>query len=38
MNDSTQEFESPYAGHVTFVFAHTSPQELDATMRLLGAY
>jgi hypothetical protein len=40
MDDSTQEFRSPspHAGHVTFLFAHTSPQELDTTMRFLGAH
>jgi hypothetical protein len=37
MNDSTQDFLSPNAGTVAFLFRDTTPQELDTTMRSLGA-
>ena len=36
-NDTTQEFLSPYAGHVSFLFTDTSCGELEGSMRSLGA-
>ena len=37
VNDSTRDFQSPYAETVTFLFRDTTPQDLDTTMRSLGA-
>jgi len=38
MDDSTQEFRSPYAAHATFLFTDTTPRGIEVTMRSLGAY